>query len=158
MLAISHENINIVYALIERGADVNLRSNSGHSVLTYAFDIHNMNIINALIEAGADDIKKNSAIDAYMRSSRNPPRPRNVNAPFANISHELRDADYIMEQVFNTAYGNRGDGGSGRRKKSGYRKKSIRKKSIRKKSIKSGYRNKSIRKKSIRKKSYTKKI
>jgi len=144
--------LEIVNALIKAGADVNLENDKGKTALDIAIAQGNQEIIDILTKA-ENKAKKRIAIDAYMRSRDKPYLPPNAENPLSGFYHsKIDEPDYIMEKVFNMAYGedekeNENEGAEeSKRSDSGGRRKKLRRKSKSKKR-KSGGRKKSVAKK-----------
>ena len=165
MFAVEYNHLDIVRALIEAGANLDLKNNKGETALDIAIKEDNKEIIDILTKAENKATKK-IATFAYTESKNIPYLPPTDEQPFRGFYHKGGDdTDYIMEQVLNIAYGedkdeeenegeeesksNRGDAG-------GKRRKSVRKKSRSKKLRGRRKKSKSKRIKSVRKKSRSK--
>jgi ankyrin repeat protein len=155
----------VLKILLENGADVNIENNNGKTPLDIAIKGGIQEIIDILTKP-ENEAKKYIAIKAYVQSQRINSSSTESVSPISGFYHsKIDEPDYIMEKVFNMAYGEdekeggaeeskRSDSG-GRRKKSRKKSKSKRRKSVRrKKSVakkKKSRRESSKRRKSVRK-------
>ena len=174
MLASDKGHLKILNFLINAGANIDLQDIKGFTALDIAIKKGTQEIIDILIRA-ENKVKKNIAVDAFMRSSKNDKSILLKDTPLTSLYRNFKNKyPFLIHNVFEYAYGkdeenegaeesksNRGDAGGRRRKsksktrKSGGTKKSKRKrkksKNKRRKKSKSKRSKKSKRRKSIRK-------
>jgi len=134
----------VLKILLENGADVNIENNNGETPLDIAIKGGIQEIIDILTRA-ENKVKKNIAVDAFMRSSKNnvsllPSENTPLSYLYSNIENKY---PFYIKDVFEYAYGddeeenngaeesksNRDDAGGRRRKSKNNKAKSRRKKS-----------------------------
>ena len=171
MIASFYGYLSIVNMLIEGGANIYIKNKDGKNVVELVNELYRneermnlreelypgykerMKSIMKILQKAENKAKKRIAIDAYMRSRDKPYLPPNAENPLSGFYHsKIDEPDYIMEKVFNMAYGedekeNENEGAEeSKRSDSGGRRKKLRRKSKSKKR-KSGGRKKSVAKK-----------